>query len=188
MIRARHLIVLGTLAALGLPTAAISARADSRGFRLHIQGHMGSSASAVDIDVPWNSEKHESPFDFTADACDAITLERLRATWNALQKVPEGKVMTLQSDSETILASRSGGFLVLEPVKEDDQDDHHTRIKIPDYIVKTILDHDGKLTNRDLERLVHDRGKVTLVKVNSDQGGLSVWIDRAHSGATEASD
>jgi hypothetical protein len=177
--RARFLLVLGVVTALGHGMSPPAAHAGSRGFRLHIQGHMGSGASAVDIDVPWDSDKHESPFDFTADACDGVALDRLRATWSALQKVPEGTTMTMRTDSETMLASRSAGFLVLEPIREDDKDDHHTRVKIPDYIVKSILDHDGKLTNRDLEKLVHDRGKVTLVKINSDQGGLSVWIDRA---------
>ena len=67
---------------------------------------------------------------------------------------------------------------VLEP-RHPDRDDHHSRIKIPDYIVNAILDHDGRLTDRDLERLVRERGRVTLVKINSDQGGASVWMERA---------
>ena len=85
--------------------------------------------------------------------------------------------MTIETRSETIRAWRQAGQLVLEP-RPDSGDDHHSRIKIPDYIVNTILDHDGRLTDRDLERLVRERGRVTLVKVNSDAGGVTVWMDR----------
>ena len=179
MIHARYLLVFGFVAALGSGMSPLAAHADSRAFRLHIQGHMGSGASAVDIDVPWDSDKHESPFDFTGSDCNGVNYERLRWAWARLKKLPEGRTVTIETDSEDILASRSGGYLLLEPLRHDDKDDHHTRVKVPDYIVTGILDHDGKLTNRDIERLVHDRGKVTLVKINSDVGGLSVWIDRS---------
>jgi len=66
---------------------------------------------------------------------------------------------------------------VLEP--QHNQDDHHSRIKIPDYIVNTMVDHDGRISQRDIERLASERGKVTLVKVSSDQGDLSVWVGAA---------
>ena len=135
MIRARELLVFSTLAAFGCGMSPLVSHADSRGFRLHVQGHMGASASAIDIDMPWDSAKKSSPFDFTADACDGIKLDRMRSTWAALQKGPEGRTVEINTDSEKILASRSGGYLVLEPIKEDG-DDHHTRVKIHDPIFR----------------------------------------------------
>ena len=178
MIRARFLLVVGALAAFGAGIGSSAAGAGSHAYRLHVQGHLGSGSRVLDIDVPWDSDKASSPFNFTADACDDISVCRLRRAWAKLQTMPEGQTVTVQGRSESIQASRQPGYLVLEP-RRDDQDDHHSRIKIPDYIVNTILDHDGRLTDRDIERLAQDRGKITLVKVNSDQGGVTVWMNRA---------
>ena len=178
MVRASLFLVVGILAVFGSGVGPSAALAKSHPFRLHVQGHSPSGGSVVNINVPWDSDKAGSPFNFTADACDDVTLERLRWAWAALQSVPEGRKVTIQTDSESIRASRWAGYLVLEP-RRDDRDNHHSRIKIPDYIVNTILDQDGRLTNRDIERLVHEHGKVTLVKVSSDVGGVTVWMDRA---------
>ena len=176
--RSNLLAAVGVLVMLGSGTGPNPADgAESRLFRVHVQGRWGSGGSAFDIDVPWVSDRGKSPFDFTADACDEVTLERLARTWAALQKLPEGRTVTIETDSESIRASRWGGNLVLEP-RRGDRNDHHTRIKIPDYIVEAVLDHDGRLTDRDIERLVRERGKVMLVKVTSDLGGVTVWTER----------
>src|SRR5439155_4590999 len=169
MFRVPFFLALGVLVVSGSGVGPLAAGAESSAFRLHVRGHSGSGGSLVNINVPWDSDKAGSPFNFTADACDDVTLERLRWAWAALQSVPEGRKVTIQTDSESIRASRWAGYLVLEP-RRDDRDHHHSRIKIPDYIVNTILDQDGRLTNRDIERLVHEHGKVTLVKVSSDVG------------------
>ncbi|TMQ48714.1 MAG: hypothetical protein E6K72_12810 [Candidatus Eisenbacteria bacterium] len=178
MMRARFLVAMGVLVVVGCSGNPPRAGADTSPYRLHIQGHLGCGLRALEIEVPWDSDKSGSPFNFTADASDDIDLDRLRWAWAALQKLPEGRTVTFHTGSETIRASSWAGFLVLEP-RHLDRDDHHSRIKIPDYIVNAILDHDGRLTDRDLERLVRERGRVTLVKINSDQGGASVWMERA---------
>jgi hypothetical protein len=177
MLRVRSFLALGILAVLGSGVGPSTAGAEPSAFRLHVQGHSGTG-SVVNIDVPWDSGKAGSPFNFTAEACDDIAPERLRWAWAALQRAPEGRRVTIETRDESILASRWAGYLVLEP-QRDNRNEHHSRIKIPDYIVDTILDHDGRLAGRDIERLVRERGKVTLVKVNSDLGGVTVWLDRA---------
>jgi hypothetical protein len=179
MARARFLIAAAVLALIAHPTVPSNAAAEPSPYRLHVQGHMGFGVRAIDIEIPWDSSKNGSPFDFTADASDDIGLERLRWVWSRLQTVPEGRKVTFETDSESIRAWREAGYLVLEPHHLDDRDDHHARIRIPDYIVNTVLDNDGRLTNRDIERLARDRGKVTLVKISSDVGGCSVWLDHA---------
>ncbi len=180
MRHARLLLAVGVLALAGFSSGPARAGADTSPYRLHVQGHLGCGTNVVDIDVPWDSEK--SPFDFTAEAGADIALDRLRWAWAILRKVPEGQTMTIDTGSETVRASRRDGYLVLEP-RHLDRDDHHSRIKIPDYIVNAILEHDGRLTDRDLERLVRERGRVTLVKINSDAGGGSVWMERADTRA-----
>ena len=180
MMPARLLSVIGLLAVLASGVSPSVASADSRDYRLHVQGHLGCGRSFVDLDIPWESGGG-TPFDFTADAVDDPGLKRLLEAWTTLQRMPEGSKVTIEGRSQSIRASKSGGYLVLEPRHRDDRDDHHSRIKIPDYIVEAILDHDGQLTDRDIERLVRERGKVTLVKVNSDVGGGTVWLDRRRS-------
>src|SRR5262249_43547975 len=116
-------------------------------------------------------------FNFTEDDCHDMDLERLRGAWTVLQRVPEGRVVTIDNGSETIRAYRSMGELVLEPHRESGND-HHSRIKIPDYIVNAFLDDDGRLPDDDIRRLAKDHGKITLVKVNSDLGGVTVWMNQ----------
>jgi len=180
MKRARFLVAVGVLATIACLAGTPPASADPSPYRLHVQGHLGSGLKAIDIEVPWDSDHGGSPFDFTADASDDIDLARLRWAWTALQKLPEGRTLTFDTGSETIRASRRDGYLVLEP-RRPDRADHHSRIKIPDYIVNAILDNDGRLTDRDIEQLVRERGRITLVKINSDMGGGSVWLERASS-------
>ena len=177
MKRTRFLLALGVLVALGCRGGLASA-AGSSPYRLHVQGHLGCGLKMVDIDVPWDSEASGSPLDFAAEAGDRIDLERLRWAWAVLRKSREGEPVTFATSSERIRAWRRDGYLVIEPRHLDDRDDHDTRIRIPDYIVDTILNHDGRLTDRDLERLTRDRGKITLVKIDSDAGGASVWMTR----------
>jgi len=180
MARARLLLLVGALAVIGFTIAPSRSDAGGSPYRLHVQGRLGCGLKAVEIEVPWDSDHGGSPFDFTADASDDIDLARLRWAWAALQKLPQGRTLTFDTGSETIRASRRDGYLVLEP-RRPDRDDHHSRIKIPDYIVNAILDHDGRLTDRDIEELVRERGRITLVKINSDMGGGSVWLERATS-------
>ena len=179
MIRAHSLLVVGVLALACAGLGPSPARACSRAYRLHVQGHLGSGGRVLDLDVPWDSNRVGSPFNFTADASEDVGLDRLRWAWSALQRMPEGQTVTIDTRSESIRAWRVAGYLVLEPHHNSQEDDHHSRIKIPDYIVNAILDNDGRLTERDIDRLARQRGKVTLVKVNSDQGGVSVWVGRA---------
>jgi len=176
MSRARFLLAVGAVALLGAGLGSSVADAGHRACRLHVEGHLASGSRMLDIDVPWDSDKGGSPFNFT-DSCNDIAFGRLARAWTKLQTMPEGRTVTIESTSESILAWRQAGYLVLEP--QHNQDDHHSRIKIPDYIVNTMVDHDGRISQRDIERLASERGKVTLVKVSSDQGDLSVWVGAA---------
>lgn len=177
MIRSRSFALTCVLAASCAGLAPASAHAGRPTYLLHVQGRLGESSKLLDLAVPWKPSKGGSPFDFTADVSGDVGLDRLRRAWGALQRLPEGQAVTIETSSETVSAWRRGGYLVLEPHRREGTDVAH--VKIPDYIVTTILAHDGRLTDEDIDQLVRERGKVTLVKVNSEKGGLSVWVDRS---------
>lgn len=176
MIRARTFLLTGVLLACCAGFGPPPAHAGRPTYLLHIQGGLGGHGKLLDIAVPWKVSKGGSPFDFTTDVSDDVGLDHLRRTWSALQHVPEGKAVTIETSSESISAWRRGGYLVLEPQRDEDHD--VSRVKIPDYIVTTILAHDGRLTDEDIDHLVREHGKVTIVKVASEKGELSVWVDR----------
>lgn len=177
MTRSRSLVIICALAASCAGPGSTPAQAGRPACLLHIQGRLGEHCRILDLAVPWKTSKGGSPFDFTADVSDDVGLDRLRRAWGALQRLPEGRAVTIEGASETIKAWRRGGYLVLEPQRPEQDDVSH--VKIPDYIVTTILAHDGRLTDEDIDHLVRERGKVTLVRVNSERGQLSVWVDRS---------
>jgi hypothetical protein len=180
--RSRTLAFALALATSGAVVLAEAAAAGRAAYQVHIQGRIGEGSKVLDVTVPWTPDKGGSPFDFTTDVSDDLALERLRKAWNTLQHLPPGTEVTIESDSETLRASRRGGYLVLEPHPDEQSD--NTRIKIPDYIVNTILTRNGRLTDEDIARLVRDRGKVTLVKLVSAKGALDVWVGRSTGGST----
>ena len=165
-----------TMLAFGPGPSVAAARSDD--LRLHVEGYSGSGASVLNLALPWDSNEKKSPFDFTENECEALSIERMRWAWSALRDQPEGRTVTIETHSGSILASKRGGYLVLVPHQRD-RDDHHSRVAIPDYIVNAVLEHDGRLSNQDVGRLVRERGKITLVKMNSDVGSMKVWLDRS---------
>src|SRR5690242_3590093 len=140
MIRTRVFASVGLLAVVSLASGPRTASAEPHALRLHVEGHLGSGGSALDLVLPWDSDEGRSPFDFTHDACDDLGLERLRWAWSELGRLPEGQSVTIQTESESIRGWKEAGYLVLEPRHRDDRDDHHSRVKIPDYIVNAFLD------------------------------------------------
>jgi len=176
MIRAPRFVLVTLLVACCAGLLPAAAQAGRSRYLLHIQGRLGEHAHLLDLAIPWKPDKGGSPFDFTTDVSDAVTLDRLRKTWSALQRVPEGTEVEVQTSSEKLSAWKRGGYLVLEPHRAEGGG--LTRVKIPDYIVNTILAHDGRLTDEDIDHLARERGKVTIVRVISEKGELSVWVDK----------
>ncbi len=171
-------LTLPALALVALSTFAfpsVSSAAGRSDYTLHVRAENGD-ARGIDLSLPWKSSHGGSPFDFTASSGDEITIAKLRFAWAALHQIPEGQPVTITTRGDKMKATRLAGYLVLEP--QPPARHHRTRIKIPDYIVDAVLAHDGRLTDEDLDHLLTDRGKITLVKVNSSEGGVNVWIGR----------
>lgn len=169
--------VLAVLTAGALSINVSPAAARHAAYTLHVRAE-SAEGRGINFSVPWKSSHGGSPFDFTAQAThDDISTDKLRFAWAALHKLPEGQPVILTTHDGKIKASRRNGFLVLEPQPAADHD--RARIKIPDYIIDATLAHDGRLTDEDLDELVAARGKITLVKVSSTDGGVNVWIGRS---------
>ena len=165
------------LPALGIAWASLgaaSARASHADYLLHVQGRTSATGRGLDFAVAWNPGHGGSPFDFTTDiSCDR-SFPRLRAAWQVLRGLPEGHRVTIDTDSETIEAWRRNGYLVLAP--RDDGERGRSRIRIPDYIVTTLIARDGRLSRRDIDQLAREHGSVTLVKIDSPECDLDVWV------------
>ena len=152
------------------------AAARHSGFTLHVRAE-STEGHGVSFSLPWKSNHGGSPFDFTAKASsDNISIEKLRFAWTTLKSLPEGQPVVITTHDGKTRATRQSGFLVLEP--QPAAAHSRARIKIPDYIIDTTLAHDGRLTDEDLDQLMTARGKITLVKVSSTDGGVNVWIGR----------
>ncbi len=178
MSRSRLFLPLAALAATVAacaPSAAWAGRHHSD-YTLHVRAE-DANGHGVNLSVPWKSSHGGSPFDFTAKATgDDVDTAKLRWAWATLKQLPEGQPVVITTKHDKIKATRRAGFLVLEPQPAAAHD--RARIKIPDYIIEATLAHDGRLTDEDLNDLVVARGKINLVKVTSDDGGVNVWIGR----------
>jgi hypothetical protein len=169
----RALVLALVAAAFALTAHAAAAPAH---YLLHLRIAAGEHDHLVDLAVPWEREHGGSPFDFTDSGKDKVGVERLRAAWTALHRLPEGQSVTINEDGDLTRASRRGGYLVLEPKDRDNDGD--ARIRIPDGIVEALLRRDGRLDDADIEALLERHGKVTLVSIVSRKGGVDVWIER----------
>jgi hypothetical protein len=185
MLRAAFLLTVGVTALLGACVSPSGVSASPQAYRLHVEVYLPTGNRVLNLDSPWEADKDGSPLNFTADAFDGVTIDRLRRAWTTLQGMREGQSVSFETDQESIRAWREAGFLVLEPHPHDRADENKSLVKIPDYITNTIIDNDGRLTDRDIARLAGSRSKVILVKVMSGKGDMSVWVSRAAADADD---
>ncbi len=168
-VRPALLVLLLSLAAV-LPAWA------GTSYLLHLKISDGHRGKGVDIAMPWDVSKGSSPFDFVADTHDRPEMDRLRAAWSMLARMPEGRTVVIHSENGRTRAWRRDGQLVLEPL----DDDRHpgTRIRIPAPVVEAVLRRDGRLRTDDLAAILRERGEIGLVDVDSEDARVRVWIDR----------
>ncbi|MBI5168668.1 MAG: hypothetical protein HZA61_04180 [Candidatus Eisenbacteria bacterium] len=163
------------LAALLSLAAVLPARAGTS-YLLHLKISDGHRGKGVDVAMPWDVSKGSSPFDFVSDTHDRPEIERLRAAWSMLSRMPEGRTVIIHSEKGRTRAWRRDGQLVLEPL--DDGEHSGTRIRIPAPVVEAVLRRDGRLRTDDLAAILRERGEIGLVDVDSDDARVRVWIDR----------
>ncbi len=160
-------------AALVSVTAPKPAQARSE-YLIHVD--VAGEDKSLNVALPWSRDHGGSPFDFTDDHDSDLSLERLRWAWRTLRRLPEGEAVTVTKRGEVTRLTRERGFLVIEQQHPRDRD--HGRVLVPDYIVETVIRNDGRLGSDDIEALLERRGRVVLVKVEGEEGGVNVWIGR----------
>ncbi len=177
MTRMPHASVLLALfaAALVSVTAPRPALARSE-YLVHVD--IAGQDKSLNVALPWTRNHGGSPFDFTDDHDSDVSLERLRWAWTTLRRLPEGEAVTITRRGEVTRLTRERGFLAIEKQHSRERDHDHGRVLVPDYIVETVLRNDGRLGSDDIESLLERRGRVVLVKVEGDEGGVNVWIGR----------
>lgn len=168
------LVSLGLVAAIALVSLALVGAAvagDRYSLRLKVARAGGQS---VDLAMPWDFVRGSSPFDFVDGSNDRRGIQRLRAAWEMLSRMPDDRSVVIHAEGERTRAWKHDGALVLEPL----DDESHARIRIPAGIVEAVLRHDGRLRTSDIDELLRRRGEIALVDVESDDSRVSVRIDR----------
>src|SRR5512140_1739554 len=128
MLRAPFLLTVGVAALLGASAGPSVVGASPHAYRLHVEVYLPSGSRVLNIDSPWEADKDGSPLNFTANAFDGITIDRLRRAWTTLQRMPDGQTVSIETDSESIRAWREAGYLVLEPHRRDRVDENPSLI------------------------------------------------------------
>jgi len=173
----RVLAVLALAACAGIHP--VPALAGHDGWTVHVEGRRIAGEHRLDLALPWSPDDGGNLFDFAGDAQGDLGLERLRTVMSALRALPEGRAVTIQTDSDDLRAHLEAGFLVLEPEPRNDRE--RCRIEIPEDLVRAMLARNGRLTDADIEHLVRADGRVTLVRIHGEKADLKVWIDGGSS-------
>ena len=150
-------------------------------YLLHLKISDAHRGKGVDVALPWDLSNGSSPFDFVSDSNDRPEIERLRAAWSMLSRMPEGRSVVIHSERGRTRAWRRDGQLVLEPL--DDASHEGTRIRIPAPVIEAVLRRDGRLRTDDLAAILRDRGQIGLVDVDSPDSRVRVWIGREDDSA-----
>ena len=161
---------------LALALAAAASASARHPYLLHLKIEGSKPGKSVDVALPWTRGHGGSPFDFSVDHDSDLSVERLRWAWTALQRLPEGETVTITRDGEKTRLSRRAGFLVIEPQPPGDHD--HARVRIPGEIVEIVIRRNGRFDDRDVESLLARRDRIDLVRVDSDDARVHVWIGR----------
>ncbi len=164
------ILLLGSFVVAVAPRPALARSA----YLVHVDIASEDHDKSLSFALPWERDHGGSPFDFTKDRDSDLSLERLRWAWATLKRSPEGEAVTISRRGERTRLTRERGFLVIQQVEP--RDERHGRVLIPDYIVETVIRGDGRLTHGDLTDLLARRDRVVLVKVDSEDGAVAVWI------------
>ncbi|HEX7878881.1 MAG TPA: hypothetical protein VF720_05695 [Candidatus Eisenbacteria bacterium] len=107
---------------------------------------------------------------------------KLRAIWKAVREAGEGEFITVEGDDENVRVSRSGQYLHVN-VDETDEDGDDVKVRIPTMVMDALLSGSGdELDLVAAIRALGDDGDGELVRVDSDDENVRIWVDASNSG------
>jgi hypothetical protein len=178
------------VAALLVLAAPVASAAD-KGRWLHIRvDESGPGGEKVRVNVPLSMVETLLPLmeddgDFNGGRIrlndhdmDAV---KLRAIWKAVREAEEGEFVTVESDDENVRVSRSGPYLHVNVQDTDDNED--VKVRIPTMVMDALLSGSGdELDLVAAIRALDDHGDGELIRVDSDDENVRIWVDASHSG------
>lgn len=154
--------------------ASAAAEAGKSPFYVHVRTKENGK-HGVDLAFPW-TPKLSSPLHFTQGTID-VDDAHLRDVWRTLRAQPEGYVVTLHDHGEAMRVTREGGYCTFRVSPR-----HHDKrviVRVPEYVMETLVgDTATLLSEKDIARVVRERGRVDLVLVDSGDEHVRVWIDQ----------
>jgi hypothetical protein len=187
-----HRIVLITLA---LAVIAGPAMADSW---LHVRVEdRGPDGEQVEVNIPLTvveavlpsitiDDLHKGHFDLDdLDLGDAdLDGLDLRAILTELRDSPDMNFVTVRSDDESVRVAKEGDYLIVRVEERSANDTENVRVTIPLKVVEALIQND----DNDLDliaglRALSEFEGEDLVRVESDDETIRVWIDSSESGS-----
>jgi hypothetical protein len=154
---------------------AQAAFASSSDLVLHVHIDNAQKGKGITIEVPWNPKEGAEPLHFAGDDV-TINGAELRAIWRQLKAAPEGTTITVKKRGETVRATRSGDYLVLKSLSRHDK---RVTVKLPSVVVDAVLsEKGGRVSEKQIAEGVARNGAFELVKVETEDTRVRVWIDR----------
>jgi len=181
------LLAVAALTMLLAPVAAFAAE----GRWIHIRvDKSGLDGEKVRVNVPLSMIETLLPliedekfsggkFRFNDHDMDAV---KLRAIWKAVRGAEEGEYITVESDDENVRVSRAGAYLHVN-VDETKADGDDVHVRIPTMVMDALLSGPGdELDLIAAIRALGDHGDGELVRVDSQDENVRIWVDASHVG------
>lgn len=179
----RHLIAT-LFAALLTPTLA---SASDVWVHLHVRDHHGNGKLTMDVPagvvrllaalLPDQASASAS-IDLNGHRFD---VPRLRRTWYAAQRQPEGRMFTIADRDDTVEIGHRAGSLVVTARSDRrwNRDDERVEIRIPGRVINALLSGSGDRMNlaAGIQALA-STGSGELIAVTSDREIVRIWVDR----------
>lgn len=181
------LLAVAALTLLLAPVAAFAAGGRWIHIRVDKSGHEGEK---VRVNVPLSmietllplledDEFSDGKFRLNDHDMDAV---KLRAIWKAVREADEGEFITVESDDESVRVSRAGGYLHLN-VDETTADGDDVQVRIPTKVMDALLSGQGEeLDLIAAIRALGDHGDGELVRVDSQDEKVRIWVDTSNVG------
>jgi hypothetical protein len=179
----RFLLACWSAAAL---VSAAAARAETQWFHITVN-ERDADHTKVNIHLPLSLVRTVAPF-LAAEIRESgnhhrqhvrinhreVTVPEMRAMWRALRDAGDAPFVDVRSDRQTVRISRAGDYLHLKALNSDDKVD----VRVPARVVDALLSGaEGEFEIEAALRMLAEQGEGELVRVDSDDTDVRIWVD-----------